>query len=154
MAIVPAWWSEYLALQGGGSTTIRDTSGQLVVFDPDDTSGLNPIQNQYVQNDFSLSADFLASSSALATGNTVAGFPSDPVNTIAGYISGSTVIPGDDVGAILSRVIQAANAIWGSDQIGQIRTSSGYLYSDPTSGVRFGSIVAPRVIMPFQNNRR
>lgn len=149
MAIVPSWWSEYLALQGGGDPTIRDASGNLVVFDPTDESGLNPIQNAYVANDFSLPASTLAASAslAMATGNTLANIPGDPVNTIGTTVT-NTVIPGDDVGAVLGRVVQAAFAIWGSDEPGIVRHSSGYMASDPTSGIRPGSIIAPRVMLP------
>lgn len=149
MAIVPSWWSEYLALQGGGDPTIRDASGNLVVFDPEDQSGLNPIQNAYVANDFALPASTLAAASslALATGNTLGNIPGDPINTIVTGTT-TTVIPGDDVGAILGRVVQAAISIWGSETPGIVRQPSGYMYADPTAGVRPGSIIAPRVVLP------
>lgn len=146
MAIVPEWWSEYLALNASGSQTIRDASGNLVVFDPDVPAGVNPVQDLYVANDFSLPAPFLtAVATTTPTGNTV-GLPQAPINAIAAQFN--VIIPGDDVGSILGRVVQAAEAIWGSAELGQVRHSSGYMPSDPTSGVRAGSIIAPRVMLP------
>lgn len=155
MAIVPNWWAEYKANFPDSGDVIRDASGQLVVFDVDTPSGVNPIQDLYVANNFALPSQFLAQVANIpATGNTT-GLPASPVNTIASAFG--LVIPGDPAGGVLNRVLEFAAAIYGSTEMGQIKTSSGYLYADPTSGIRPGLIELPRIVAPpgaYQGNRR
>lgn len=146
MTLVPDWWSEYSDLNATNELTIRDASGNLVVFDPNTESGINPVQDLYVANNFALPSAFLSQVANIpATGNTV-GLPASPINVIAAQYD--LIIPGDDVGSIVGRIREAAVAIWGSDDIGVVRQPSGYMYADPTSGVRPGSIIAPRVVLP------
>lgn len=152
MTMLPDWWDEYAALSGGTPQPIRDSSGQLVVYDPITPPGVNPVQDLYVANNFTLPAPFLAQVATLpATGNTV-GLPSSPVNTIAATYD--LVIPGDPAspGAVLGRVLEFANVIYGSPDMGVIRHSAGYLASDPTSGIRPGYGELPRIVLPPHAN--
>lgn len=148
MAVVPLpdWWEQFRSLNASGSDVIRDASGNLVVFDPDVPSGINPVQDLYVANNYALPAPFLSQVANIpATGNTV-GLPAAPVNTIAAQFN--LVIPGDPVGAVISRVLEFANAIYGDTELGIIRHSSGYLPGDPTSGIRPGNLELPRIVLP------
>lgn len=148
MTMLPDWWDDYVALTGGTPQPIRDSSGQLMVYDPITPPGENPVQDLYVANNFSLPAPFLSQVASLpATGNTT-GLPSSPINTIAATYD--LIIPGDpsSPGAVLGRVLGFAEQIYGSAEMGVIRHSSGYLASDPTSGIRPGMTELPRIILP------
>lgn len=142
---LPPWWDEYQQL-AGGDVPIRDASGQLVVYDPAIPAGLNPVQDLYVANNYALPSAFLSEVANMpATGNTV-GLPAAPINNIA--TTYGLIIPGDPNGSVLGRVMQFAEQIYGSTDLGIIRHSSGYLESDPTSGIRPGLVDLPRVMLP------
>lgn len=145
MTLVPEWYDEYMAL-AGGAVPIRDASGSLVVYDPTTEPGVNPVQDLYVANNFELPAPFLADVAALpATGNTT-GLPSSPINAIAAEYS--LVIPNDPIASVIGRVEEWAATIYGDTDLGVVRHSSGYLYADPTAGIRPGMIDLPRVVLP------
>lgn len=144
MALVPLpdWWESYLAL-AGGAQPIRDASGQLVVFDPMDETGLNPVQNAYIANNFQLPAASLAAVANNPQGNTVVNsFPTSPVNVITMVIPG-----GGDTGAALAQLQEYRYAVYGlpPNKLGEVRTSSSVLVGERT-GVRPG--VLPRIVLP------
>lgn len=146
MTMLPDWWEDYVALTGGNPTPIRDATGNLVVYDPNTAPGINPVQDLYVANNYALPSPFLSEVAAMpATGNTV-GLPAAPINAIAAAYD--LIIPNDPNASVLGRVMQFAEQIYGSAELGVVKHSSGYLASDPTSGIRPGLVDLPRIMLP------
>lgn len=134
---LPDWWEQYIQLAGENARFEPITGpGGVVVFNPTDESGLNPVQNAYIGNNYALPTSQIQELAVI--GNTA--LPADPVNIITAAID-------SDPGGALGRLLAYRMAVYGlpANKLGDVRNSSAVLVQERT-GIRPG--VLPRIVLP------